>query len=203
MQLNGHPRPASTLMAAQSKLANRIAVVSRYWELIEVLDDRTTRVADHFPVPVAVGNSRKIADIHSCQTIEQGGQCLLCFVAYHEIKAAEALEYLPVQNRGMRSAQEHRKLRCKLLDVICDLHHTVEVTSERREPHNVGMPLQNAQSELLIERGVEVQVAIQQIELGIVYFRLRVRARALQPPMTGVQDVVANCISGPCKSLRK
>ena len=52
----------------------------------------------------------------------------------------------------MRSAQEHRKVRYKLLDVICYLHHTVEVTSQRREPDNVGMPLQNAQRELLIER---------------------------------------------------
>ena len=56
--------------------------------------------------------------------------------------------------------------------MICYLHHTVEVTSERREPHNVGMPLQNAQGELLIERGFKLQMAIQQIELGIVYFGL-------------------------------
>ena len=103
---------------------------------------------------------------------------MLCFRAYHEIKAAEALKYLPVQNRGMRSAQEHRKVGHKLLDVICYLHHTVEVTAQRREPDNVGMPLQNAQSELLVERGVKLQMPIQQIELGIVYFgRVSVRAR--------------------------
>ena len=54
VQLKGHPRPASTLMPAKSKLANGIAVVSGHWQLIEVLDDRTARVADHFSVSVAV-----------------------------------------------------------------------------------------------------------------------------------------------------
>ena len=164
--------------AREFKLGNWIAVVSWYWQLIEVLDDRTTRVADHVSVSVAVGNSRKVADILSGQTVEQWGKCLLGFIAYHEVKATEALEYLPVQNRGMRSAQKHRKFGDKPLDVICYLHHAVEVTSERREPYNVGMLLQNSQSELLIERGFKLQMAIQQIELGIVYFWLvSVRAR--------------------------